>query len=377
MSPPRHVLRHGTGTAFMQTSHSQEQPMPRIAHAALTSLVAAMLERVGSAAPEARLVATDLIEANLQGHDSHGVQLVPRYVENTERGLITPNATPERVGGAGAMAVWDGRMGFGQSIGRQCTAWATETARADGMAMFGLRRTHHLGRIGAYAEQAAAEGLISLFFVNAVSGPPMVAPFGGADGRMGTNPVCIGVPDTPAPIILDFATSAIAVGKVKVAFNAGKPVQPGALVTHAGEPSTDPAVMYGQGPRGALLSFGAHKGYGLALVCEILAGALTGGGTNQPETPKDRGIVNGMLGLVFDPARLAENTAFAAEVRAVCEHVRASAPDRVLLPGEPERRAKAARMADGIPLDEVTWGDLSACATRLGVEEAAIRAGLL
>ncbi len=350
--------------------------MPRIAHAALTSLVAAMLGRVGSGPAEAALVAADLIEANLQGHDSHGVQLVPRYIENTERGLITPNAAPERVGGVGSMAVWDGRMGFGQSIGRQCTAWAVHTARDEGMALFGLRNTHHLGRIGAYAEQAAADGLISLFFVNAVSGPPMVAPFGGADGRMGTNPVCIGIPGEP-PVILDFATSAIAVGKVKVAFNAGKPVPAGALVTHDGQPSTDPAVMYGQGPRGALLSFGAHKGYGLALVCEILAGALTGGGTNQPATPKDRGIVNGMLGLVFDPARLAENPAFAAEVRAVCAHVRASAPGQVLLPGEPERRARAARMAGGIPLDEVSWGDLSACATRLGVEEGAIRAALL
>ena len=157
----------------------------------------------------------------------------------------------------------------------------------------------------------------------------------------------------------------------------GKPVPAGALVTHEGEPSTDAAVMYGQGPRGALLSFGAHKGYGLALVCEILAGALTGGGTNQPETPNDRGIVNGMLGVLLDPARLAENPSFAAEVDAICAHVQASAPGRVLLPGDPERRAKAERLAQGIPLDDVTWGDLSACATRLGIPETSIRAALL
>jgi len=352
-------------------------PMPRIADLALTHLVAIMLERVGAPAAIARQVATDLVEANLQGHDSHGVQLVPRYVENTEKGLINPAAAAQQVGGAGAMAIFDGGMGYGQVTGRQATAWATETATAQGMAMFGLRNTHHLGRIGAYAEQAAAAGLISMFFVNAVSGPPMVAPHGGMDGRMGTNPVCIGIPKEPAPIILDFATSAIAVGKVKVAFNAGREVPAGALITHLGEPSTDPAVMFGQGERGALVSFGGHKGYGLALVCEILAGALTGGGTNQPATPKDRGIVNGMMGLVFDPARLADNTAFAHEVQAVCEHVQASAFGHVLLPGDPERRAKHRRSSDGIPLDEVTWGDLSAAATRIGVDEATIRAALL
>lgn len=351
--------------------------MPRIDHAALVTLIEEMLARVGSGPEEARQVASDLVEANLQGHDSHGAQLVPRYIENTEKGLVTPNVIARQVGGAGAMSVWDGLMGFGQCTGRQVTAGAIAAAREHGMAAFGLRNTHHLGRIGAYAEMSVAEGLIGLFFVNAVSGAPVVAPHGGFDGRMGTNPICIGIPRAPQPLILDFATSAIAVGKVKVAFNAGREVPAGALVTHEGVPSSDPAVMYGQGPRGALLSFGAHKGYGLALVCEILAGALTGGGTNQPATPKDRGIVNGMMGILLDPARLADNPAFADEVQAICAHVQASAPGRVLIPGDPERRSKAARMAEGIPLDDVTWGDLSACATRLGIGEAAIRAAVL
>ena len=350
--------------------------MPRLAHDRLTDLVAEMLARVGARPEVARQVAADLVEANLQGHDSHGMQLVPRYVENTEKGLITPNAAAEQVGGMGALALWDGRMGYGQCTGRQVTAATIAAARAHGLAGFGLRNTHHLGRIGAYAEMAVAEGMIGLFFVNAVSGRPVVSPFGGTDGRMGTNPICIGIPRASDPIILDFATSAIAVGKVKVAFNAGKPVPAGALVTHEGEASTDPAVMYGQGPRGALLSFGGHKGYGLALVCEILAGALTGGGTNQPATPNDRGIVNGMLGVLLDPARLMENPAFAAEVEAICAHVQASAPGRVLLPGDPERRAKAERLSQGIPLDDVSWGDLSATATRLGMAEASIRAAL-
>ncbi|HEV7455444.1 MAG TPA: malate/lactate/ureidoglycolate dehydrogenase [Roseococcus sp.] len=351
--------------------------MPRLSSEGLIALVAAMLVRVGAEAAVARQVAADLVEANLQGHDSHGMQLVPRYVANVEKGLITPNAAAQQVGGMGALALWDGGMGFGQMVGRQATAAGIAAAREHGLAGFGLRNTHHLGRIGAYAEMAVAEGMIGLFFVNAVSGVPFVAPFGGADGRMGTNPICIGIPKSPHPILLDFATSAIAVGKVKVAFNAGKQVPAGALVTHEGEASTDPAVIYGQGPRGALQPFGGHKGYGLALVCEILGGALTGGGTNQPATPNDRGIVNGMLGILLDPARLAETPAFAAEVDAISDHVMASAPGRVILPGEPERRARAERVAQGIPLDDVTWGDLSATATRLGLPEGQIRAALV
>lgn len=341
--------------------------MPRIAPDALTGLVAAMFEAVGCAPAEAAGIAGDLVEANLRGHDSHGVQLVPRYIENTEAGLLHPNTSAVRIRGEGAIGVWDGQMGFGQITGRQVTAWACDAAREHGLAMLGLRRTHHLGRIGGYAEQAAAQGLISIFFVNAVSGQGVVAPFGGMDGRMGTNPVCIGIPMEPEPIIHDFATSAIAVGKVKVAFNAGKEVPPGALMTHLGEPTTDPGVIYGQGPRGALGPFGGHKGYGLALICEILGGALTGGGTNQPETPNDRGIVNGMFGIVLDPSRMADLPGFAHEVAAICAHVQASAFGHVLLPGEPERRAKARRIADGIPLDEVTWGDLAVTAERLGV----------
>ena len=354
-----------------------DHPMPNLAPHALTQLVATMLARVGATAEIAHQVAADLVEANLQGHDSHGMQLVPRYVENTEKGLITPNAMAEQVGGAGALTAWDGRMGYGQCIGRQVTAAGLVAAREHGLAAFGLRNTHHLGRIGAYAEMAVAQGLIGIFFVNAVSGQPVVSPFGGTDGRMGTNPICIGIPKAQAPIILDFATSAIAVGKVRVAFNAGKPVPHGALVTHEGAPSTDASVMYGQGPRGALLPFGAHKGYGLALVCEILAGALTGGGTNQPATLKDRGIVNGMLGILLDPVRLTDSPTLGEEIQAICDHVQASAPGQVLLPGDPERRAKAQRMVHGIPLDDVTWGDLSACATRLGIDEATIRAAIM
>src|SRR5262249_32614241 len=152
-------------------------------------------------------------------------------------------------------------------------------------------------------------------FVNGVSGPPRVAPFRGADGRLSTNPVCIAIPAAgrTAPIILDFATSRIALGKVRVAYNEGQHVTDGALIDHQGRPTTDPAVIYNE-PWGAVQPFGEHKGYGLALICEILGGALAGGGTTQPENSRERGIVNGMIAFVLEPGRLVDLPWFQHEI---------------------------------------------------------------
>jgi uncharacterized oxidoreductase len=247
-------------------------------------------------------------------------------------------------------------MGYGQRIGRITMDWAINAARQHGHAVMALKNVHHLGRIGSYGEQAARAGMISVHFVNGVSGPGAVAPFGGTDGRMSTNPVCVAVPAVSArehPLILDFATAAIALGKCRVAFNAGKPVPDGALVDAKGKPTNDPGVLYRDQPRGALLPFGGHKGYGLALMCEILAGALIGGVTAAPHHPKDGSIVNGWLAFVIDPARFGDLAAFRTEMAAVIAHVKASPPadpdQPVLVAGEKERATRAARLAGAQP----------------------------
>ena len=187
------------------------------------------------------------------------------------------NQTPEIVSDIGTISVWDARAGYGQVIARQAVEWAIEAARKHGVAVNGLRNAHHIGRVGTYGEIAARAGMVALHFVNVASGPPPVAPFRGREGRFLTNPVCIAIPGTAKtePILLDFATSRVAMGKVRVAHNSGKPMLDGALLDHAGQPTTDPSVMYSE-PRGVVLPFGEHKGSGLALVCELLAGAIVG-----------------------------------------------------------------------------------------------------
>ena len=348
----------------------------QIAAERLERVVRLMLKAGGSAEGEIADVAGHLVESNLQGHDSHGVMLLPRYVEHVQQGKLRPNVEPKLVGGGGVIAVMDGGMGYGQTVGRAAMKHVIGIAKEQGVAFLALRNVHHLGRIGAYGEMAAAAGLISIHFVNGLSGPPPVAPFRGSDGRMSTNPVCIAIPASETggkPMILDFATSAIAIGKVRVAWNAGRQVPPGALVDGHGQPTTDPSVMYEATPRGALQSMGAHKGYGLALMCEVLGGALTGGGTAQPKNPIDRGIRNGMLAILMDPARFVDIGYFSEEVAAVIAHVKASPaanPDEpVLVAGENERITRARRLADGIPIDQKTWSLIRGAAMSLGISE--------
>jgi uncharacterized oxidoreductase len=247
-------------------------------------------------------------------------------------------------------------------------------ARAHGVAVVALRRTHHIGRVGTYGEMVADHGFASLHFVNGNSGPPPVAPWGGREGRFATNPVCIAMPGSARHprFVLDFATSRIAMGKVRVANNAGKAVVEGALLDSEGAPTTDPSVMY-RAPRGVLLPFGEHKGYGLALACDILAGIVAGAGTIQPGNPRDRGIVNGMLSIIIDPARFGGGGE--AEYDALMDYVLGCAPAEadgaVMMAGDPERANRAARGRDGIPVDDGTWQALTTLARELAIASPA------
>src|SRR5579862_1959694 len=297
----------------------------KIDHQRLRRLTSALLEKTGSQAPEAKIVADHLVDANLAGHDSHGVGMIPHYMRNFKAGTLKPNQVPVVVSESGNFSVWDGKNGYGQVIARAAMGWAIDTARRRGVAVHGLRNTHHIGRVGAYGEMAAAQGLVSVHFVNGNSGPPRVTPFRGREGRLSTNPICVAVPgtkDTP-PVVLDMATSRIAIGKVRVAYNKGKPVVDGALISADGKPTTDPSVLYKE-PYGAVQPFGEHKGYALALIAELLAGAVVGAGTIQPANPRNRGILNGMLTVVIDPARMASADFLRTEVDALIAYMKAT-----------------------------------------------------
>jgi hydroxycarboxylate dehydrogenase B len=338
---------------------------------ALARAVCAIVERAGSERAEALLVAENLVLANASGHASHGVGMLPRYVDSLLAGGLVPNRHVRVELDTGVLLRLDAGSGYGQSAGREAMALGIERAHGHGACVVALANSHHLGRIGHWAEQCLDAGLVSLHFVNVVS-RPIVAPFGGLDARTGTNPVCIGIPrgDGPA-IVLDFATSRIAQGKTRVALNRGEQLPPGMLIDDRGAPTTDPRFGVVP-PYGALLPFGEHKGFGLALAAELLGGALTGGLTcHGPRA--GHGLLNGMLSILIDPGQLGTGSSFATEAEAYLEWVRrspAATGEGVLLPGEPERRARQRSAEHGISIDTTTWNEITGAAEKVGFARA-------
>ncbi len=334
----------------------------------LTRAIEALVAAGGSDEREARLVAENLVTANLMGHDSHGIGMMPRYVEALLEGGLVVNQRPQVKLDAGSLLVLDGGAGYGQTIGLEATRMAIARAKEQGASITALANSHHLGRIGHWAEMAVAEGMVSMHFVNVLSFA-RVAPFGGADPRFGTNPVCIAIPlPGEAPFVLDMATSAVAQGKLRVAHNKKAKIPPGWLIDGDGNPTDDPRWGVVP-PLGAMLCFGEHKGFGLAVACELLGGALTGGGTTSHENKTQRRVLNGMLSVLIDPRKLGTMEAFERDARAYLKWMRASRPapgsDRVRIAGEPEREMRAARERDGVPVDTETWNEIRAAAAKL------------
>jgi uncharacterized oxidoreductase len=342
----------------------------------LTDFCAEVFEHVGCRAEEARRIAASLVDANLTGHDSHGVNRVPLYVYWARSGEVIPNQTIERVVDTPVIAVIDGRFGFGQTVAPQAVDIGIEKAKTSGLCAVSLRNAGHIGRVGEWAERAAAAGVISIHFVNG-AGAVLVAPFGGLERRLSTAPFCVGIPREGAPpVVLDFATSLVAEGKVNVASRGGKPLPPGALIGPDGAPSGDPALLYGpiedsglRDPsrgKGAIRAFGEHKGSGLALVCELFGGSLTGNGATEP----NRKFANGMFSLYIDPSQVDPAHALDADMARYLDwygNARAIPGEEVLTPGEPERRARATRAASGVSLPDEIWAAIRETAESVGV----------
>ena len=344
--------------------------MKNVQAARLVDFVAAVMGAAGSAPPEARAIATRLVDSNLVGHDSHGVLRVGKYLDWVRDGTLKPNTPPETVFESDTIAIVDGQRGFGQVTGETATRMGIAKAKAKGIAMIGLRNCGHLGRLGDWAEMAAEAGQVSLHFLN-TSGAQRVAPFGGSDRRLSTNPMAIGVPVAGGPpAILDITTSTVAEGKLMVAMNKGDHVPDGWIVDKAGRPTTDPKDFY---DGGALLTIGAHKGSGLSILTDLLAGAVTTGKSSDPD---DTVLRNNMLSIYVDPSVYDREGVVLAEAHRFLEWVKASPPAKpgepVLAPGDIERRTRAARLAGGVPLDDTTWQDLVDAARSVGVGEARV-----
>jgi uncharacterized oxidoreductase len=353
--------------------------MPTIRADQLLAFTERTVRAMGSSEAEAREVADHLVRANLAGHDSHGVGMLPTYVDILERGLLVPNQTLKTVVDAGALLVLDAGRGFGQRMAAEGVRTAVARARETGACVLALRNSSHVGRIGTYGELAASQGMAFVGFVNVADHEPWQAPWGCATPRLGTNPFCAAAPgeNGTASLLLDMATSTIAFGKARVARNKGLPVPEGAIIDADGRPTTDPHQLVDE-HKGALLSFGQHKGSGLAVMCEVLGAALIGGQTICQEQKK--GVLNSMFAVVVDSRHFGEPAAVQGEIDAVKSFIKASPPvpgcEEVLLPGEPEKRNHTRRLAEGIPLDEKSLDDILTAATKVGLDRAELERGL-
>jgi uncharacterized oxidoreductase len=343
----------------------------------LTCAMEAIVAAGGSNEREARLVAENLVTANLLGHDSHGIGMIPRYIDAVLEGGLAPNQHPKATIDTGALLALDGCKGYGQTIGREAMQMAIERTKRHGSCIMTLGNSHHLGRIGHWAEMAVAEGFVSIHFVNVIS-HARVAPYAGRDARFGTNPCTIGVPlPGEPPFVLDFATSAVAQGKLRVAHNKGAKVPFGRLIDPEGNPTQDPRYAVVP-PFGAMLTFGEHKGYGMAIAAELLGGALSGGGTWHYEESDKQRVMNGMLAIVIDAKRLGTAPAFEREARLFLDWLRKSRPapgfDRVRIAGEPEREMRERRTRDGIPVDDTTWEEILRAADKVKLPRDRVQA---
>jgi len=342
----------------------------KIDHERLKTLVSSIFHAAGCHAPEHERIAHYLVESNLVGHDSHGVIRVPIYIQWLRAGKVLANQQLRVVFQNDVIAVADGQYGFGQTMAEQAMTLGLGKVRKQGVAVVALRNPGHVGRVGDWAEMAAHAGIISLHFVNTSGMGILVAPYGGIERRLSANPVAAGIPRKGhPPIIWDISTSTIAEGKIKVALNKGIPVPDNCIIDSQGRPTNDPKVFYGP-PPGAILPFGGHKGFGLGMIAEVLAGALTGNGCSNPEHA-DR-LTNGMLTILFDPAAFQVDDTFAGEINRFIDYVKSSpkvsVDGEILMPGEIEERNRIRRKRDGIELDETTWGQIQATARSLSIE---------
>jgi uncharacterized oxidoreductase len=338
----------------------------------LVELVTAIMHAAGCNVVEAATIARRLVDSNLVGHDSHGVLRVGKYLEWMRLGWLKANQAPTIAFESDTIAIVDGNRGFGQVIGEFAGKLGISKAAKTGIAMVGLRNCGHLGRVGDWAELAAASGQVSLHFLNTSNGM-RVAPFGGSDRRLSTNPITIGVPVAGGePVIVDLTTSMVAEGKLMVAVNRDERVPEGWIIDKHGQPTTDPKDFY---DGGALLTVGGHKGSGLSIVTDLLAGAIS---TGKSSDPADSVLRNNMLSIYIAPEIYDAQAAVAQEVIRFIDWVKASPPlcsdAPVLLPGEIERKTRSERAARGIPLDEKTRADLLAAAASVGITAARAQA---
>ena len=344
--------------------------MPKLKIQDLHSFIRDIFMALGAPRASAECVTEILLRAQISGHPSHGVLRVAQYSQEIRSGKLDPIADPEVVRETSVTALIDGKCGFGQVIASRALQVAMEKVREHGLAAVGTTRSYHIGRLGDYAEQSARKGFIALLWANGMVPPGRVTPYGGKKGVLGTNPMAAGIPadETGAQIVVDFATAAIAEGKIRVARAKGEPIPAGMAIDSEGNECTDPEQFY-QG--GAILPFGGHKGYGLSVLCDVLAGLVTGSAT---PCMQDYEPSNSLFMILLDPQCFCPLPEFRRDVLSFANKVKSIPPaeghEEVLLPGEPEYRAARANR-DMVDVVDSTWTSLCEIGQSTGVEPPA------
>lgn len=341
--------------------------MPNISTEKLTEFTAQILQAAGARADYAIIVAEHLVNANLAGHDSHGVIRTPHYVRSIDKGELQPTAEPEIVSQTASMAQICGNWTFGQVIARQATEIAISKARDQGIGLVSMYHEGHTGRLGTYAEMGAEAGMASMIWDGCLGGPrSVVLPLNGTGRKIGANPIAMGFPSQSyGTVLLDFATSISAAGKVMVAVDEGVQLPGEWIVDGDWQPTSDPTQLAKGGALRPLgLPYAGHKGYALGMMVGLFS--LMASLPSDAKPPlEDRWAT---MILMIDIARFGAVDAFQAQVDAVIKYVKADPLDgEVLYPGELEARRRAERLANGIELPEATWREISECAEGLGL----------
>jgi LDH2 family malate/lactate/ureidoglycolate dehydrogenase len=343
--------------------------MPTIHADRLNKIGFALLRAAGASPEEAEAVATGCVNANLVGHDSHGVVAIPTYIDRIKAGHIVPGPKWTIVQESPTTTVIDGHWGFGFYVNAKAMQLTIEKAKKANVAACTVFRQSHIGRVGAYPLMAVGQGMIGLATADSGRSAKAVAPFGGREARLGTNPISIAVPsDLDGPFCLDMATSAVAAGKINLAIARGKEIPTGWIVDKDGRETTDPTQLR---KGGALLPVGGSEGYkgsGLAAIVEVLCGLLTGLGFGVEPSGRHN---DGCFMAVFNVAAFRPLAEFKKEVAEFARYLKATPPAAgspgVFYPGEVEYIRWQERSKSGIDVEDATWDKLRALARDYGL----------
>jgi len=352
--------------------------MPTLNHTQLFAVANTILQGAGVSESEAAIIAGELADANLVGHDSHGIMRLVQYVDFIRDGYAHPGAALEVVNEGPTFAVIDGHFNFGQVIARSALHMGIKKAQEQGTATILIRNCNHIGRLGAYTHEAALAGMVAMMAVNA-PGPGGVAPFGGMERRLGTNPISIAAPAGDDALVLDMTTSATAEGKLRVSKQKGEMVSEGLVIDGFGKPSCDPNAYYNT-PLGSILPLGGalmgHKGFGLSVMVDVLCGILSGSGVCRTDLPRGaNGVWLHLLQIERFIPRANYDACMQTYLKSIKECPRLPGVDEILMPGEIEQRRRAQRLQTGVELPAETWRQLRELAESLqvSIEEFAIK----